>query len=89
MGLGSLVLLTAQFLNAGGLLYGTTFSLRLLLLLPLLTLVTAAAAALWSVKGWRHSGAGLIAHIHQAVLLAGLVALMRFLAEWNLIGWQF
>jgi hypothetical protein len=88
LGVVSLVLLTVQFLNSGNLLYGVTPSVRLVLVLPLVTLVTAVAAVAWSVKGWRHSAAGVIARVHQVAMFVGLGALTWFLAEWNLIGWR-
>ena len=89
LGLVSLVLLAVELLNSGNLLDGPTLALRLVLMPPLVTLVTAAAGAFWSVRGWRHSGAGVIARAHQVGMLAGLAALAWFLAEWNLIGWRY
>lgn len=88
VGLGFLVLLTYQFLE-GDFLYGATTGLRLLLITPLILLVMTAAAAVCTVRGWRGSGAGLAARIHQVVMGAGLAGLAWFLWEWNLIGWQY
>ena len=85
----SLVLLTVELLNSGNLLDGPTLALRLVLVPPLVTLVTAAAGAFWTIKGWRHSAAGVIARVHQVGMLVGLATLAWFLAEWNLIGWRF
>lgn len=52
-------------------------------------LAVTAAAAVWTVRGWRGSGAGVIARTHQLVLFTGLTALTWFLLQWNLMGWQF
>jgi hypothetical protein len=41
------------------------------------------------VLGWRGSGAGLTARVHQVALFIGLGALAWFPGYWNLIGWQF
>jgi CubicO group peptidase (beta-lactamase class C family) len=89
LGLVSLLLATVELVNSGNLLDGPTLTLRLVLVAPLVTLVTAAAGAFWSVKGWRRSGAGVTARAHQVGMLAGLAALAWFLLEWNLIGWHY
>ncbi|MFI6007099.1 serine hydrolase domain-containing protein [Streptomyces sp. NPDC051366] len=89
LGLAFLVLITAQLLNSGDLIYGATTGLRAVLLLPFVMLAVTAAAAVWTVRGWRGSGAGVIARTHQLVLFTGLTALTWFLLQWNLMGWQF
>jgi hypothetical protein len=90
LGLGFLILLTAQLLgDTGDFLYGTPSSFRALLVVPLIVLVMAAASAVCTVIGWRGSGAGAAARIHQVAVFAGLSALAWFLWQWNLIGWHF
>lgn len=90
LGLGFLVLLTAQLLgDTGDFLYGVPPAFRALLVVPVIVLVTTIAAAACTVMGWRGSGATLAARIHQVAVFTGLAALTWFLWQWNLIGWQF
>jgi CubicO group peptidase (beta-lactamase class C family) len=74
--------------RSGEFLYGVPLSFRLLLGVPVVALAAAVAAVVVTVKGWRGSGAGVAARIHQVALLAGMVALTWFLWQWNLLGWQ-
>jgi CubicO group peptidase (beta-lactamase class C family) len=69
-------------------LYAVPLSFRLLLGVPVVALAAAVTATGLTVKGWRGSGAGVAARIHQVSLLAGMVALTWFLWQWNLLGWQ-
>lgn len=69
-------------------LYGVPPSFTILLAVPIVALLAAAAALVYTVTGWRRSGAGLAARIHQITLLISLAALTWFLWQWNLIGWQ-
>ncbi len=90
LGLAFLVALaTVLFGDTGDFLYGAPVSFRILLLVPVLALLVAAAAVAWTVKGWRGSGAGVVARVHQLTLFGGIAALGWFLWQWNLIGWQF
>ncbi|KAB2352556.1 hypothetical protein [Actinomadura rudentiformis] len=59
------------------------FNLGVLLVAVLLM---AAFASFFTVAGWRGSGAGPVARVHQVGLLAGLSALAWFLWQWNLLG---
>jgi CubicO group peptidase (beta-lactamase class C family) len=87
-GLAFLALLAVQlFGDTGDFLYGPTTGMQVLLAVPLAVLAMTAAAAVCTVKGWR--GAGVAARVHQAVLFAGLAALVWFLWQWNLVGWWF
>jgi hypothetical protein len=70
-------------------LYGVPVSFRLLLALPVVILLMAVGALVCTVRGWRGSGAGRTARVHQVVLFLGLAALTWFVWQWNLIGWQF
>jgi CubicO group peptidase (beta-lactamase class C family) len=70
-------------------LYGAPASFRLLLVLPILVLLAFAGSVAYTVVGWRGSGAGVVARIHQVTIVVGLSALTWFLWQWNLIGWQF
>jgi CubicO group peptidase (beta-lactamase class C family) len=74
--------------DTGSYLYGVPVSLRVLLVLPLVAVALAGAAAVLTVLAWR-SGAGVLARLHQLLVLAGSAGLVWFLAEWNLLGWQF
>jgi hypothetical protein len=69
--------------------YHVPLSFRLLLGVPIVVLVAAAVAAGLTVRGWRGSGAGVVARVHQVALFAGIAALTWFLWQWNLIGWQY
>jgi len=88
-----LVFLAGLFLvltgDTGDYLYGAPVGFRALLGLFVVALLTAAGALVLTAYGWRGSGAGLAARIHQLVLFTGLAALTWFGWQWNLIGWQF
>ncbi|MEU4164809.1 serine hydrolase domain-containing protein [Actinoplanes sp. NPDC026670] len=81
-------LLATVVVQSGEFLYGVPLSFLLLLGVPVVALVVAVAATALTVRGWRGSGAGTAARIHQVSLLAGMVALTWFLWQWNLLGWQ-
>ncbi len=87
VGLTFLVLLAVEVF-AVDFLYGWPASFIALLALPVVALLTAGAAVVFTAAGWRGAGASVAARVHQSVLLAGLVALAWFLWQWNLIGWQ-
>jgi hypothetical protein len=90
VGLVFLVLLFVEVLgDTSDFLYGTPLRFAVLFVLPLLALGMAVASTGATVASWRSSGAGVVARTHQALLIAGLVALTWFLWQWNLIGWQF
>ncbi|MGA8112796.1 MAG: hypothetical protein WCA46_03930, partial [Actinocatenispora sp.] len=82
VGLGSVL-----FGDTGDFLYGPPATFQALLVVPLGTLATAVAATVGTVVGWRGSGAGVAARVHQVALLAAMVGLAWFLWQWNLIGW--
>ena len=67
--------------------FGPPTSLDLLLALPLVVLAAAVTALACTVTGWRD--AGVLARVHQVILLVGVAALSWFLWQWNLIGWQY
>jgi hypothetical protein len=69
--------------------YEVPLTFRLLLAVPVIALAFGAASAVLTVRGWRGSGAGIVARIHQIVLLGGVVTLAWFLWQWNLIGWRY
>jgi hypothetical protein len=75
--------------GSGEFLCGVPLSFRLLLAVPIVVLAAALASLACTVRGWRGSGAGVVARVHQVLLLAGMVALGWFLWQWNLVGWQF
>jgi CubicO group peptidase (beta-lactamase class C family) len=86
LGLGFLVGLGAMLSgDTSGYLYGAPASFRLLLAVPLIVFVAATAGAAGTVLGWR--GAGVVARVHQVVLLGGLAAFGWFVWQWNLVGW--
>ena len=90
LGVAFLAALTATLAgNTDEFQYQVPLSFRLLLAVPVTALAVGAAAAALTVKGWRGSGAGIVARIHQIVLLGGVVTLAWFLWQWNLIGWQY
>lgn len=60
---------------------------RALMLVPptyVAVVVATVAATLGACRG-----AGVAARAHQAVVVVGLLVLVGFLAQWNLIGWRF
>jgi len=90
LGVAFLVALVAVLLvGSGDFLFGPPLRFRLLLLVPVIVLAAAVASVTCTVAGWRGSGAGVLARVHQVGLLGGLAALAWFLWQWNLIGWQF
>jgi hypothetical protein len=81
-GLAALVAVGASILgDTSDYLYGAPLGFRLVLALPVLVLGVAAVAAALTIRGWRTSGAGVLARAHQVVLplrrarRAGLVPL--------------
>ncbi|GGN46068.1 CubicO group peptidase (beta-lactamase class C family) [Actinoplanes campanulatus] len=80
-------LIVTVLTRSGEFLYGVPLSFRLLRGVPVVALTAAVAATGLTVKGWRGSGAGVAARVHQAALLTAMVALTWFLWQWNLLGW--
>jgi CubicO group peptidase (beta-lactamase class C family) len=90
LGVAFLAALTAILVgNTDEFQYHVPPSFRLLLAVPVVALGAGLAAAALTVPGWRNSSAGIVARIHQVVMLGGVVALAWFLWQWNLIGWQY
>lgn len=90
LGVVFLVSLTATLLAGGDeFLFGVPVSFQLLLAVPIVILLAATGAVACTITGWRRSGAGVVARVHQVAVLAGMVALAWFLWQWNLIGWQY
>jgi CubicO group peptidase (beta-lactamase class C family) len=90
LGLAFLAALTATLVgDTDEFRYHVPLSFRLLLGVPIVVLAAAAVAAALTVRGWRGSGAGVVARVHQVALFAGIAALTWFLWQWNLIGWQY
>jgi CubicO group peptidase (beta-lactamase class C family) len=90
LGLVFLALLLAQLLgDTGDFLYGVPVGFTILLGLPIVVLLLAAAGLVLTAASWRAAAAGLTARIHQVTLLVGLSTLVWFLWQWNLVGWQF
>ena len=56
-------------------------------MLPLLFTALTAAAFGVTLTAWRRGG--VLARVHQGALLAGMVGLVWFCAQWNLLGWRF
>ncbi|WP_327003299.1 beta-lactamase family protein [Dactylosporangium sp. NBC_01737] len=89
-GLVFLVGLAAEVLfNPGAFLHGVPAGFTLLLALPLLVLAAWAFAVAGTVTAWRASGARAVAKVHQVALLAGMLPLVWFVWQWNLIGWRY
>lgn len=63
---------------------GLGLFVQLLLVLPLLVLALTVAAIAATVRAWRR--VSVPARVHQAVVLAGLLALLWFCRHWNLLG---
>jgi CubicO group peptidase (beta-lactamase class C family) len=90
LGVGFLVGLTAVLLgDTSEFLYGVPLYFTLLLAAPVVVLGLSGGAVGCTISGWRRSGAGIVARVHQVGLLVGLAALAWFLWQWNLIGWQY
>jgi hypothetical protein len=90
VGLAFLVLLLVALLgDVSDYIYGAPVRFSVLFVLPLLALAMGAASIGATVVSWRSSGAGVVARVHQVVVLVGLVALTWFVWQWNLIGWRF
>lgn len=73
--------------QSGEFLFGVPVVFGLLLAVPIVVLAAGVGAVVCTVRGWR--GSGVVARVHQVVLLVGLVALAWFLWQWNLLGWQY
>lgn len=74
------------FGNTSDFLYGLPVLFKVVLLVPFAVLLAGAVSLGYTVSGWRAAGVGVLARIHQVVLLVGLVTLAWFILEWNLIG---
>ncbi|MEN3536291.1 serine hydrolase domain-containing protein [Microbispora sp. ZYX-F-249] len=85
-GLVFVVLFTLVLTGDTSILYGVPANVQVLLVLPLLVLALTVAGIATTVKAWPH--AGVLARVHQVVVLAGLVALLWFCRHWNLLGWH-
>jgi hypothetical protein len=75
--------------GSGEFIFGVPVSFGLLLAIPIIVLAAAAAALACTITGWRGSGAGIVAGVHQVVLLLGITAFAWFVWQWNLLGWQY
>jgi hypothetical protein len=90
LGLGFLVLLLVQLLgDTGDFLYGAPAHFAMLLALPIVVMLMAAAGMVLTVRGWRAAAVTLTARLHQVMLLIGLSTFVGFCWQWNLIGWQY
>ncbi len=90
LGIAFLLALTATLIgDSGEFIFDVPVSFRLLLAVPIVVLAAATGALACTVRGWRRSGAGVVARAHQVVLLTGMAALAWFLWQWNLLGWQY
>lgn len=68
-------------------LYGVPATFRALMLAPLVYVALVVATVAATLGAWR--GGGVAARVHQTVVVVGLLVLVGFLAQWNLIGWRF
>jgi Beta-lactamase len=70
-------------------LYGVPLPFRGLMLLPLAFLGLVIATAVTTVRAVGAEPVGRLALAHQIALGAGMLSLVWFLQQWNLIGWRF
>ncbi|MEV4176845.1 serine hydrolase domain-containing protein [Nonomuraea sp. NPDC049709] len=89
VGLAFVVMFALTLTGDTSILYGVPPTLRALLLLPPLLLALTVAAVTTTVIGWRQQHVGVLARVHQVILLAGLLLLVWFCQHWNLLGWRF
>jgi CubicO group peptidase (beta-lactamase class C family) len=89
VGLVFVVVLALMLLGGTSVLYGVPPGVRALLILPLVFVTLTAATAVATVAAWRRGAGGVAARVHLSVVLAGMVGLVWFLAQWNLLGWRF
>jgi len=82
-------LFTVLATRASGFLFSVPVGFRLLLGLPFVALVMAAAGLVLTVRGWRGPGVGWVARVHQVLVFAAVLALTWFSWQWNLVGWQY
>jgi hypothetical protein len=69
--------------------YGVPTAFRVLLVLPMLFTALTAVGVVATAAAWRGGRAGVLARVHQVVLLAGMLGMVGFCLEWNLLGWHF
>jgi CubicO group peptidase (beta-lactamase class C family) len=90
LGLAYLVAVFAVLLgDTGDFLYAVPATFRVVLLMPFAVLLLGAAALVPTIRGWRGSGAGVVARAHHVAVLAAVAGVLWFSWQWNLIGWQF
>ena len=75
--------------DTGDFLYGPPMRIQALLLMPIAFIGLMTVAIRATVKAWRDGKVGLAARSHQALVIAGMLALSWFLVQWNLVGWRF
>ena len=70
-------------------LYGAPLRFRALMLVPVLFIGLVAATIVMTVRAQRAEPAGLLTRVHQVTAVVGMLALVWFLQQWNMIGWRF
>jgi hypothetical protein len=70
-------------------LYGVPLPFRGLMLLPLAFIALVAATVVTTARAVSAEPVGRLALVHQIALGVGMLSLVWFLQQWNLIGWRF
>jgi hypothetical protein len=92
VGLAFLVLMTMILVgDTSEYLYGAPMNIRALLVLPIVFAALTIAAIVTTATAVRASAGtvGIVARAHQTTVLVGMLGLVWFCFQWNLLGWRF
>jgi beta-lactamase family protein len=88
LGLGYIVaVFVVLFGDVSDFIYAVPTSFKVVLLVPFAVLLLGGAALVPTIRGWRGSGAGVVARVHHVAVLAAVAGLLWFSFQWNLAGW--
>ncbi|UCF06310.1 MAG: beta-lactamase family protein [bacterium] len=75
--------------NRTNMVYGIPVSLKVLLVVPILTSVMAVLLLVYTALSWRGRYWGKAARIHYTLIAAAALSFIWFLNHWNLLGFHF
>lgn len=71
------------------LMYGVPFSLKILLVIPFVAIVSAVGVLIFSITVWIKNYWNWCSRLYYLLILAAFVAFLWFLEYWNLLGFKF
>jgi hypothetical protein len=86
----NLVFLLAVLLSFGeGLVYGFPVSIRVMLVIPIVTSVLSLAFLACTVIAWMRGYWSLVGRLYYSLIALASVLFVLFAAYWNMLGWRY